>query len=122
MREFSRSQRVADLMHHEVSTILLMDIKDPRIEMVTVTGVTVTDDLRHATVFYSVIGDEKRWKEVKQGLPSSKGFMKKELGRRVRMKYIPDIKFIEDRTLEQGERMDAILSGLADEGGHEGKD
>jgi len=114
MREFKRSQRVSDLIHHEVSNILLMEITDPRVEMVTVTGVKVSDDLGHAIIFYSVIGDDDRWSEVKKGLASSKGYIKRELGRRLKMKYIPDIKFYEDRTLEQGGRVDDILSALAD--------
>jgi ribosome-binding factor A len=114
MREFKRSQRVADLIQHEVSSILLLDITDPRVEMVTVTGVKVSDDLSHAIVFYSVIGDDERWSEVKAGLASSRGYVKRELGRRVKMKHIPDVKFCEDRTLEQGGRIDDILSHLDD--------
>lgn len=112
MREFKRADRVSDAIHHEVSTILLRDIKDPRVDMVTITGTKVSDDLRHASIFYSVIGDEERWAEVRKGLMSSKGYIKRQLGKRLKMKYIPDIHFNEDRTLEQGGRIDTILFGL----------
>ena len=112
MKGFKRADRVGDAIHHEVSTILLSEIKDPRVDMVTVTGTKVSDDLRHANIFYSVIGDEERWAEVKKGLMSSKGYIKRQLAKRLNMKYIPDIHFNEDRTLEQGGRIDSILSSL----------
>ena len=120
MREFKRSERVGDLVHHEISNILLREISDPRVEMITITGTKVSDDLRHANVYYSVIGDEKRWEEVKEGLSSSKGYIKRELGRRLKMKYIPDVHFHEDRTLEKGERIDSLLSGVRDGDNDEG--
>lgn len=116
MKEFKRSERVSDLVYREVSNILLRDIKDPRVELVTVTGTRVSDDLRHAIVFYSVIGDDKRWAEVAQGLKSSRGYVKRELGKRLKMKYLPDIKFVEDRTMEKGEKMDRLLSDLVNNG------
>lgn len=116
MKEYKRSERVSDLVCREVSNILLRDIKDPRVEMVTITGTRVSDDLRHAVVFYSVIGDEKRWAEVGKGLKSTKGYVKRELGKRLKMKYLPDLKFVEDRTMEKGEKIDRLLSGLVDNG------
>lgn len=112
MKDYKRSERVSDAVHHEVSNILLHDIKDPRVEMVTVTGTKVSDDLRHANIFFSVIGDEERWDEVKRGLASSKGYVKRQLAKRLKMKYMPDIHFVEDRTLEQGERIDSLLFGV----------
>ena len=96
----------------EVSSLLLMEIKDPRVAMVTITGTRVSDDLRIATVFYSIIGDNARWEEAGKGLNSTRGYIKRELGRRLKMKYVPDIRFREDRSLERGERMDRMLSGL----------
>ena len=116
MKEYKRSERVSDLIYREVSNILLRDIKDPRVEMVTITGTKVSDDLHHAIVFYSVIGDEKRWSEVGQGLKSSKGYVKRELGKRLKMRYLPDIKFVEDRTMEKGDRIDRMLSELSNDG------
>ncbi len=112
MRRFKRSERVGDLIHHEVSNILLRDIKDPRLDMVSITGAKVSDDLRHAVIFYSVIGGEERWIEVGKGFESSKGFIKRELGKRLKMKYMPDLRFEEDRSLESGNRIDRILESV----------
>lgn len=110
MREFKRSARVGDLLCQEISSIILRDITDPRVEMVTITGTKVSDDLRHADVFFSVIGDEKRWKEASKGLKSCKGYIKRELGKRLEMKYLPDLKFIQDKTMETGSRIDKMIA------------
>ena len=110
MKNFKRSKRVGEQIHHEVSNILLKDIKDPALNLVTVTGTKIADDLRHAVVFYSVIGDEKRWQEVRAGLERSKSYIKKILSSNLKIKYIPDLKFVEDKTMESGERIDKILS------------
>ena len=115
MRDFKRSERVSDNVHHALSDILLREITDPRLEMVTITGARVSDDLRHADVYYSLIGDENRWTEAKEGFRSSKGYIKKSLGRKLRMKYLPDLFFREDRSLEGGEKIDRILSQVLTE-------
>lgn len=112
MREFKRSQRVGDMIHHEVSNILLFEISDPRVEMITITGIKVSDDLSHANIYYSLIGDEKRWADAKEGLRSSKGYIKRQLAKRLEMRHIPDVHFHEDRTMENGERIDSILHNL----------
>jgi ribosome-binding factor A len=112
MREFKRSERVGDMIHHEISNILLFEISDPRVEMITITGTKVSDDLRHANIYYSLIGDEKRWSDAKKGLSSSKGYIKRQLAKRLEMRYIPDVHFHEDRTMEKGERIDSLLHKL----------
>lgn len=103
---------MGDQIHHEVSNILFRNIKDPALDLVTITGTKVTDDLRHAIVFYSVIGDENRWKEVRTGLERSKSYIRKQLSSNLKMKYMPDLKFVEDKTLESGDRIDKILSEI----------
>ena len=115
MKEYKRAERVGDLILREISTIIISEIKDPRVSMVTITDVKASDDLRHANVFFSVIGDEKRWKEASAGLKSSKGFIKRELGKRLDIRYIPELKFIEDRTMERGDRIDRVLADIKDD-------
>jgi len=110
LREFKRSARVGDLLCREISNVLLRDITDPRVEMITITGAKVSDDIRHATVFFSVIGDENRWKDASKGLASAKGYIKRELGKRLEIKYIPDLKFIQDKTMETGSRIDKMIA------------
>lgn len=112
MKEFKRSERISDLIHREISNMLLRDISDPRISMVTITGTRVSDNLGIATVFFSIIGEQAKWEEASRGFASCRGFIKRELGRRLKLKYIPDIRFKEDRSLETGERMDKLLSQL----------
>ena len=109
---FKRADKVGDLIRKEISEILLSDLKDPRIGFVTITKVAVSDDLRAARVYYSVFGGEDQKEDSYQGLESAKGYIKRELGRRVRLKYIPDINFLFDDSLEYGEHIEELLRGV----------
>lgn len=91
---------------------MLSDLKDPRIGFVTITKVAVSDDLRMAKVYYSVFGGEQQKEESYEGLESAKGYIKRELGRRVRLKYIPEIHFMFDDSLEYGEHIEELLRGI----------
>jgi ribosome-binding factor A len=98
--EGKRSDKVADLVRQEISEMLLKTIKDPRIGFVTITRVTVSEDCRLAKVYFSVAGtDEEREKSV-MGLNSARGYIRKELGRRVRLRYTPEIVFKFDPSIE----------------------
>ncbi len=96
-------------MRGEISEILLKGLKDPRIGFVTITKVAVTDDLRQAKVFYSVFGGEKEKGDSFQGLESATGYIKRELGRRMRLKYMPEITFHFDDSLEYGAHIEELL-------------
>jgi ribosome-binding factor A len=113
-REYKRSDRVADLLRQEISDILLRRVKDPRIEGVVITGVEVTDDLQHARIFYCVTGrpteDEK--KSVAAGLNNARGFMRQELGRRLHLRYLLQLGFHYDGSLEYGEKIERIIKEL----------
>ena len=91
---------------------MIGDLKDPRIGFVTITKVAVSDDLRLARVYYSVFGGEDQKEESHQGLESAKGYIKRELGRRVRLKYIPEISFLFDDSLEYSEHIEELLRGV----------
>ena len=80
---FKRSEKVAEAIHEEISTLLIKGVKDPRVGMVTVTGVKVTDDLHLATVYFSVIGTEADRKGAEAGLNSARGFLRREIGKPV---------------------------------------
>jgi len=114
MMRFKRSEKLGDLIREEVSQILIKELKDPRIGFATITKVDVSDDLREAKIYYSVFGDEREKVESHEGLQSAKGFIKRELGRRVRMKYMPEISFIFDDSLEYGGRIEELLRNLKD--------
>jgi len=103
-------------MRGEISEILLKELKDPRIGFVTITKVAVTDDLRQAKVYYSVFGGEKEKGDSFQGLESATGYIKRELGRRMRLKYMPEITFLFDDSLEYGAHIEELLRDAKDTG------
>ena len=88
------------------------EIKDPRVGMVTFTQVKVSRDLRHARVFYSLIGDKEEKARSREGLNSARSFFRKELGSRLGMKHTPTIDFEYDRTIEEGARISKLLHKL----------
>jgi ribosome-binding factor A len=112
-----RVSRVSSLIQQEVSQMLLHDIKDDRVGagMVSVTDVDVSGDLQHAKIYVSIYGTEEAKSETMAGLQSATGFVRRELGRRVRLRRTPEVVFIEDRGLERGDRMLALLNQLSQE-------
>lgn len=97
---YKRSARVSDQMRQEVSDILRRKIKDPRIGFVTVTEVVLSDDLRNAKIFVSTYGENRD--ETLKGLESASAFIRAELGRRIRLRFVPEIIFRYDDTAERG--------------------
>lgn len=94
-------------------------LRDPRIGFVTVTGARVSDDLRHATIYISVLEDKKRDLTI-DALTSSASFVRSELGRRLKMRYIPDLAFSIDEAVEYGRKIDRILDEIRTEEDDEG--
>ncbi|KIH76799.1 ribosome-binding factor A [Geoalkalibacter ferrihydriticus] len=113
--EFQRSHRVGDQIHKEISVLLVKGLKDPRIGFVTITSVEVTPDLHLARVFFTVMGDEKARRESEAGLKSSTPFIRRELGKRLRMRYTPDLLFCYDTSVDYGNRIDKLLQDIQDE-------
>lgn len=104
-----RSNRVAEQMKKELGDIISTKIKDPRIGFVTVTDVQVTGDLQQAKVFISILGDENQKKDTLVGLAKAKGFIRTEIGRRIRLRKTPEITFELDEALEYGNRIESLL-------------
>lgn len=112
---YKRSEKVAEAIHEEISGLLLKGVKDPRIGFVTLTSVRVTDDLHLATVFYTVMGgDESARKGAQAGLDSAKGYLRREMGRSLRMKYVPDLLFRYDDSIDYGMHIDSLLKEIAE--------
>lgn len=107
-----RAARVGDQILREVSMLLLTKIMDPRVQGVTTTGVQLSNDLKQARIFFSVIGDEDRVKRAQAGLNSAKGFIKREIGKRMKLRYVPEIIFLHDSSLESGSRIERIFDKL----------
>jgi ribosome-binding factor A len=101
-------------MRGEIADLLLRRVKDPRIGFVTVTGVVVSPDLRHATVFISVLEEGARAAEALDALDRAAGFIRAELGRRMRLKYTPELVFKQDDTPGRAVRIEAIIDELHD--------
>lgn len=110
-----RAVRVGDLLQREICQILDRELKDPRIGFLTITRVELSDDLKWARVFYSVFGTDEERERSQEGLESATGFIKRLLGERTRLKYLPDIVFLFDNSLEKGREILSILDDLKDE-------
>jgi ribosome-binding factor A len=109
-----RASRVGEQMKKEMSDIISKKIKDPRVGFVTVTEVKVTGDLQQAKVYISVLGDERQRHDTLVGLAKAKGFIRSEIGRRIRLRKTPEIMFEFDEAIERGNRIESILRDLND--------
>jgi len=118
---YKRSQRVGELLHHEISRMIQFELKDPRIGFLTVTGVELTDDIQHARVYYTVMGDEAKRRETARGLEKAIPFLRRELGRRLHLRTIPELVFHYDSSIEYGNRIEQLLQevGTQSDADHE---
>jgi len=110
--EGKRSEKVADLIQREVAEMLVKSIKDPRIGFVTITKVTVSEDCRFAKVYFSVAGTLAERESSGKGLNSAKGYIRKELGRRLRLRYTPEIVFQFDPSIEYAIHMEEVIRNI----------
>lgn len=109
---YSRADRVADQIRMEVADILMRKIKDPRIRSVTVTDVELTIDLRIARVFVTAMGTDAETKDVFAGLARARGFVRSELGRRLTLRYLPEVVFLKDVSGPRGDRVLQLLDEI----------
>lgn len=108
----NRTTRVADQIRMEVADILARKTKDPRIQFVTVTDVAMTADLKMARVYVTALDREHFEQVTKPGLHSAVGFIRTELGRRLSLRYTPELVFFRDTSSEQGDRIEKLLDSL----------
>lgn len=110
-KEFARSTRVAEQIRREVSELVRWQVKDPRAEGVTVTEVEVSKDLAYAKVFFSRLDDDpENIQESSQALNRAAGFLRRELGKTLRLRHVPELKFVYDDSMAQGQRMDELIA------------
>lgn len=102
-------------MKKELGEIISRKIKDPRVGFVTVTDVQVTGDLQQATVYISVLGDMEQRENTLKGLAKAKGFIRSEIGQRIRLRKTPEIIFEFDESIDYGNRIETILHQIHDE-------
>lgn len=107
-----RAVRVGDHILREIAIVLLEKVNDPRVKGVTVTGIRLTDDLKIAKVYYSVMGQQNLVNRAQAGLDSAKGFVKREIALRMKLKHVPEIIFVHDPTLESGSHMERLFEAV----------
>lgn len=110
-----RQRQVAELLHEEISLLIQRRARDPRLGFVTVTGVEVSPDLRVAHVYVSVLGNDDEANESLASLRRAAGFFRRELGTTLSLRYLPELNFRPDDSLERGLRIDQLLDSLHDE-------
>jgi ribosome-binding factor A len=112
---FKRSQRIQELLLEEISKLLQSGLKDPRIGFTTLTRVEVSDNLKHAKVFVSVMGTEQEKADTLEALKSAKGFIRNSLGKNLYLRYLPELEFKKDENAEHVEKITRIINGLHSE-------
>jgi ribosome-binding factor A len=112
-RMFPRSRRIEDLLRTEMADMLFGEIKDPRIQgLVTIMRVEVSEDLCHAKFFVSVFGNGSERESVLKGLNKAKGFIRRTLGHRLKLRRIPELHFQLDQSLDDQEKIEKLLAGV----------
>ena len=112
---YKRADRVSAVIKEEVGKMLLSGMKDPDVANVTVTKVDVTDDLRYAKIYYSVLGDETKVEAAKKALARSRGYVRSEIGRRIKIRFTPEISFVHDDTAAYADHIEHLLKKIKDE-------
>lgn len=110
-----RVGRVGEQIKKELSQILQTELKDPRIGFITVTGVDVTNDLSQARVYLSVLGSDEQKEETLKALAKGQGFIRSELGRRIRLRHTPELIFKFDTSIEYGSHIEKLLQQINQE-------
>lgn len=108
-KSFSRRDRVAEQVRREIAELIRSEVKDPRVGMISITDVEVTPDYAHAKVFFSTLGGSAQVAEVLAGLSKASGFLRRELGKRIRIHTTPQLHFVFDESLERGMDMDQLI-------------
>ncbi|MBF0234181.1 MAG: 30S ribosome-binding factor RbfA [Desulfamplus sp.] len=112
MKPYPRAERIGVAIQTALSELLSRKIQDPRIEMATISSVEVTTDLKVAYVYFALFGSEEKIKEAIAGFQSSHGYIKKNIAPKLGLKYMPEIKFVHDRSFDHGSKIDALLNSV----------
>ena len=121
MIPFARSDRVSGLIQKVLSEILQKDIKDPRLKLATITGVNVSRDLKLARVYFTTPDGEQQKDAAIEGFNSARGYIKRTLAHELELKYMPDIKFFYDASIEYGANIDSLIKLTKERNGTDSK-
>jgi ribosome-binding factor A len=112
-----RSEKVQEALRQEISMIVQRELKDPRLGFITITKVDLTKDLRYARIYFSVLGDEKAKRRAFYGLRSAKGFIKNLISEKVKLKFMPEMEFKVDNSLEHTQKILGLIEKIKKERG-----
>lgn len=107
-----RTGRVSEQIKKEISLLIQTELKDPRIGFVTVTGVDLTNDLSQAKIYLSVLGDDEQKNNSLKALDKANGFLRSELGKRIKLRHVPELIFKIDESIEYGSRIEKLLTEI----------
>ena len=122
MSQGSRPDRVADQIRSEVGSLLARDVHDPGIGFITITRVQMTPDLQQARIFYTALGDDKARKNSGQALERAAPFLRRQIGSRLHLRRVPELKFIYDQSIAGQDRIEQLLNEIKTTGSPESDD
>lgn len=108
-KDYPRSRRIAEQVQRELSDIVRLELKDPRVGMITITDVEVTQDQAHAKIFFTVLGDAARIAGATEGLARASGFLRRALAHRMKLRAVPQLQFKHDESVERGMRLSQLI-------------
>lgn len=121
-KDFPRSRRVADEIQRELAEVIRLELKDPRVGLITITGVEVTNDLEHAKIFVTSLtgkSEESSHEEVLQSLRRAAGFLRSQLAHRMKLRMVPQLTFAYDESVERGMHLSHLIDqAIAEDAKH----
>jgi ribosome-binding factor A len=114
-RDYPRSRRIADQIQRELSDIIRVELKDPRVGMITITDVEVTQDQSHARIFFTVLGGQDRVEDTADGLQHAAGFLRSQLAHRMKLRIVPQLQFKYDQSVERGMHLSQLIDAAVAE-------
>lgn len=108
-RDYPRSRRIAEQVQRELSDIIRLELKDPRVGMITLTDVEVSPDQSYARIFFTLLGDQPRIADATAGLQHAAGFLRSQLARRMKLRTVPHLQFKYDESVERGMRLSQLI-------------
>ena len=107
--EYQRSERVGELLVEMIAELLRREIRDPRVGAVSLTGAKVTKDLRHARIYFNLLGGQQSRKDALAGLQSAAGFIRSKVGKQLNLRFVPTLEFFYDETEDEAQRIEELL-------------
>jgi ribosome-binding factor A len=109
MPQYRRTDRLNEQLRQEITLLIRGEVRDPRVALATITAVQTSPELDHAKVYFTTLGDAEERKEVQAGLRSAAAFMRRELGKRLRIRRVPELHFTVDKVEEEAQRIERLL-------------